>query len=634
MPHPFECKVCGYKGNIFTLGWKDNKDNSYSPLEKKVFQYRKDSQKTYRLSGKVLKHFKIELKKYKSKNLKLYEALTISNQDQNLKRLIGTKWIAVKDLSKKNHFWFNVNRLPKSGPIYVLAGEWDLFAFWEKTGIDGLCSLFGEGSIPQRQSDYDLFKGRDVIIIYDCDSAGKQGAEKLKSAILKKVNANVNVISLDPLFTDNELAEKPDIDDYFFKYGGAWERLQDLIIEQSKTKEIEKEENIYTTLENALNNFYEFRKNIVTDKIEFKEKNNGKFKPLTDYEENSIVRKINTYLMQKGKRRLPKSFIDEQINTCEISPEFDPFNNYFDTLPEYDNENHIEKLFNTMEFKDKDSRDIYYDWFKRWLIGAYAQATLQGQNQQALILQGEQGIGKTTFLNSLAFDSFYLHTGAINPDSKDDKFFLATKFLINLDELGATTRGDKERLKSLMTLKEFDERRPYARYPVSLKRRASFCGSINDPTFLDDLTGNRRWLIIEIVDIDLEKLKSIDMNQVWAQAKALFHSGEKYWFDKEDVKVLNERNKQYEIERPEQELLLKKYRPTKQNEKPDFELSATEIVNDLQDDNKFIKLNIRTMGKILAKNGFKRSLRKNNKRGWLLMGVDATDTESPQINLQ
>jgi len=157
------------------------------------------------------------------------------------------------------------------------------------------------------------------------------------------------------LFTDNELAEKPDIDDYFFKYGGAWERLQDLIIEQSKTKEIEKEENIYTTLENALNNFYEFRKNIVTDKIEFKEKNNGKFKPLTDYEENSIVRKINTYLMQKGKRRLPKSFIDEQINTCEISPEFDPFNNYFDTLPEYDNENHIEKLFNTMEFKDKDS---------------------------------------------------------------------------------------------------------------------------------------------------------------------------------------------------------------------------------------------------------------------------------------
>jgi len=80
--------------------------------------------------------------------------------------------------------------------------------------------------------------------------------------------------------------------------------------------------------------------------------------------------------------------------------------------------------------------------------------------------------------------------------------FLATRMLINLDEMESYNKTDIGVMKSVISTAQVSLRLPYGRTAQNMKRRASFCGSINDRQFLRDETGSRRWFIIEVDTID------------------------------------------------------------------------------------------------------------------------------------
>ena len=64
------------------------------------------------------------------------------------------------------------------------------------------------------------------------------------------------------------------------------------------------------------------------------------------------------------------------------------------------------------------------------------------------------------------------------------------------------------------------------------------------PKRADD-TGNRRWIVFEVADIDSPWEHPIDHDAVYAQAKALLDSGFRYWFQGEEIDELNRRNRRF-----------------------------------------------------------------------------------------
>ena len=78
-------------------------------------------------------------------------------------------------------------------------------------------------------------------------------------------------------------------------------------------------------------------------------------------------------------------------------------------------------------------------------------------------------------------------------------------------------------------------------------RRTSFCATVNDDRFLRDLTGNRRWAVIEIDEIDKEALRGLStewLMQMWRQAYELYLNDNNYFrLTDEELNALEQENK-------------------------------------------------------------------------------------------
>ena len=142
---------------------------------------------------------------------------------------------------------------------------------------------------------------------------------------------------------------------------------------------------------------------------------------------------------------------------------------------------------------------------KKWLVAMVAAwISPDVVNNVILVLIGEQGAYKTTWFNYLLPPElkhyFYTKTNA-NRMSKDDLLTLTQYALVCCEELDTMRPAELNQLKATVTMTSIDERAAYAHYHEHRKHIASFCGTGNNPQFLSDPTGNRRWLPFEVESI-------------------------------------------------------------------------------------------------------------------------------------
>lgn len=184
----------------------------------------------------------------------------------------------------------------------------------------------------------------------------------------------------------------------------------------------------------------------------------------------------------------------------------------------------------------------------KWLISAVAAAySCNGISAQGiLVFQGEQSLGKTRWFNSLVPKELNLIKDGflLNPSDKDSVKQACSFWLVELGEIDSTFRkSDIAALKAFVTADQDIIRNPYARKESRYARRTIFFGSVNPEEFLADSTGNRRYWTIPCVSISHNH--SIDMQQLWAQVKAMIDSGAKYYLTCEELALLNEHNEQH-----------------------------------------------------------------------------------------
>ena len=142
-------------------------------------------------------------------------------------------------------------------------------------------------------------------------------------------------------------------------------------------------------------------------------------------------------------------------------------------------------------------------------------------NHEILVFVGRQGCYKTTWLARLLppelqrYFSVRSNRGRV---TKDDNLALSEFALICLEEIDEMRLEDINQLKAMVTLPAVNERRAYGHYKENRPHIASFCGTTNQPEFLNDPTGSRRWLPFTVVHIDDPYTHPVDYEGVYGQA--------------------------------------------------------------------------------------------------------------------
>lgn len=357
-------------------------------------------------------------------------------------------------------------------------------------------------------------------------------------------------------------------------------------------------------LELFLSTRYVFRHNIVSGKLEFQYYGKKKWNVMNDFIENSMLREC-----LKGRIKTNLSSLRNLLHS-DFCPLFNPFLDYFDNLPEYDEkEDYITQLANTITTT---KQDLWQQCFKKWIV-AMVGCVLDDKviNHTVIVFSGKQGLGKTTWVEKIVPKQLkeYLFSGTINPNNKDTLVQLSECMLINLDELENLNRSEIGSLKEIITKTQIRMRRAYGHNNETMPRRASFAGSVNTVQFLNDSTGSRRFLCFELEGIQYQH--EVDINLVFSQALFLFKSGFRHWFDQEEIKSITENNEQYQLRSPEEELLLTWFSPCDRENANAF-LNTSQIASKLAEKAKIniTDSTVNKLGRALKKHNFLK-LKKN-----------------------
>lgn len=289
-----------------------------------------------------------------------------------------------------------------------------------------------------------------------------------------------------------------------------------------------------------LNKRYDFYIDSLDSRPRYRKKKakNKNFKLLTDYVLNSIHVKIIERGIACNLHNL-KALINSQFSPIE-----NPFLMYLNEIDHSDDGvDYIDKIASKVATSNN---NYFKKVFKKWFVGLVACGIGDGiANENMLIFIGKQGLGKTRWIESLLPSELndYFYGSEINLSNKDHKALFASKILIHLDELTTFTRAQVEQFKSVLSAKKITYRRPYDTYTNDYDRRASLIGSSNFKDILIDISGNRRYLCFEVQSFsDIDKN---DLKKAYKQAQQLFEDGYRYYFDSDEILIINENNKKF-----------------------------------------------------------------------------------------
>jgi predicted P-loop ATPase len=170
----------------------------------------------------------------------------------------------------------------------------------------------------------------------------------------------------------------------------------------------------------------------------------------------------------------------------------------------------------------------------KFLVSAVARIFEPGcKADHLLILEGPQGIGKSTAARILAGDDWFSDQLA-DMGSKDASMQVRGVWMIELSELDALNRVEMARAKGFLSLQTERFRLPYGRRLVQVPRQCVFIGTTNSDSWLKDETGGRRFWPVRCRRIDLVGLKH-DREQLWAEALHQYRAGERWWLEDEET---------------------------------------------------------------------------------------------------
>ena len=282
------------------------------------------------------------------------------------------------------------------------------------------------------------------------------------------------------------------------------------------------------------------------------------YEPLRDKMENTI------YVRLKNEGHdINIHELRTHIHSDYGSISYNPFTDYLDTLRHLQDPDTpaLNQVLSALPVKD--ARILLF--VRKWLISIIS--AMHGKpSDLLLVFCGGQGTGKTVFFETLlppVLRKYYAESA--HEGSKDDLLLMCRSLLLLDDEYHGRSKRESEKIKAILSQKEFTIRASYARNHETRKRYAVFCGTSNISEIKFDITGNRRIIPVELtgqIDRTLYTSKeysdhdSPSRDQLFADLLYLYNQDPNQWrINGNDAKLLNEITAENEAHSMEQDLI-------------------------------------------------------------------------------
>jgi putative DNA primase/helicase len=243
---------------------------------------------------------------------------------------------------------------------------------------------------------------------------------------------------------------------------------------------------------------------------------------------------------------------------------YHPIKEYLDHLPDWDGTDRVETLL--IDYFNATDNSYTRAVTRKMMVAAVARIVQPGTKfDSVLILNGPQGIGKSTFFAKLAGDWFSDSLTLTDMKDKAGPEKLQGYWILELGELAGMRKTDVEVVKSFISRSDDKYRASYGVNVESHPRQCIIVGSTNaESGFLRDITGNRRFWPVRISGDGKRKawqMSVYDVEQIWAETLVLYAKGEKLYLEGSDVELAT--NEQADaMESDEREGLVRSYLDT------------------------------------------------------------------------
>ncbi|MFB5510127.1 VapE domain-containing protein [Enterococcus casseliflavus] len=243
---------------------------------------------------------------------------------------------------------------------------------------------------------------------------------------------------------------------------------------------------------------------------------------------------------------------------------YHPIKEYLDHLPEWDGTDRVETLL--IDYFNATDNSYTRAVTRKMMVAAVTRIYQPGTKfDSVLILNGPQGIGKSTFFAKLAGDWFSDSLTLTDMKDKAGPEKLQGYWILELGELAGMRKTDVEVVKSFISRSDDKYRASYGVNVESHPRQCIIVGSTNaESGFLRDITGNRRFWPVRISGDGKRKawqMSVYDVEQIWAETLVLYAKGEKLYLEGSDVELAT--NEQADaMESDEREGLVRTYLDT------------------------------------------------------------------------
>jgi predicted P-loop ATPase len=199
-------------------------------------------------------------------------------------------------------------------------------------------------------------------------------------------------------------------------------------------------------------------------------------------------------------------------------------------------------------------------------------------NSVAPLLISKQGFNKSTFCKSLIPEELQwgYNDSLVLSEKKAVLQAMSQFLLINLDEFNAISPKVQEGfLKNVIQLANVKVKRPYGKHVEVFPRLASFIATANMTDILADPSGSRRFIGVELTG-PIRVSRSVNHQQLYAQAYNAIMKGEQYWFDATQTALIMESNRQFQMLQPIEQLFFDTFEIVSDERQGEY-LTATAI---------------------------------------------------------
>jgi len=251
-------------------------------------------------------------------------------------------------------------------------------------------------------------------------------------------------------------------------------------------------------------------------------------------------------LVTLDRRYVP--FSERNLNACFVKAaddrKFHPVRDYLDSLPAWDGVCRVETLL--PRCLQADDTPYVRAVTRKVLAAAVARIYCPGTKfDSVLVLDGAQGIGKSTLFRLLAGPAYYSETLSLTDmNDKAGAEKLQGYWIAEIGELAGMKKADIEKVKAFLSTSDDMYRPSYGKVVESHPRQTVIIATVNgERGYLRDVTGNRRFWIVKCRQKDPVRRFSFteeERSQIWAEARHCWQQGEKLYLEGELIRESEE----------------------------------------------------------------------------------------------